>query len=77
MPEPADQRKRRRWPWLLALLFVLVLWWPARPPDFPQATVTLTRQRTPITTEVPIVVTEAGGEAARTGDCDRGTTSIG
>ena len=66
MPEPADQRKRRRWPWLLALLFVLVLVTGAAA-GLPQATVTLTRQRTPISTEVPIIVTESGGEAAPDG----------
>jgi hypothetical protein len=63
LPEPANQRQRRRWPWLVSLVILLALL-AAAAALLPQATVTLTRERTPITTDLLIAVTEPGSENA-------------
>jgi hypothetical protein len=62
-PEPAQleeiARKHRRWPWLVSLLVLLSLI-AAASALLPQATVTLTRERTPITTDLQLAVIESG-----------------
>jgi hypothetical protein len=62
LPLPAAERNRRRWPWFLSLLVLLALLAGAAA-GLPSSTVTLTRQRTPITTELRVAVTEPGSSA--------------
>ncbi len=67
MPVPVEHRKRRKWPWLVSLLVLLLLLAGAAA-WLPQATVTLTRERTPLTSQVPVIVTEPGETLANPGD---------
>lgn len=62
MPEPVSQRRRRRWPWLVSLLILLGVIVGAAA-ILPQATVTLTRERSAVTTDLLIAVTEPGVES--------------
>jgi len=60
-------RKRRRWPWLVSLVLLLVIALAAAGLLVPQATVTLTRQRTPLTAEVTFAVSDPDTGAAPDG----------
>jgi hypothetical protein len=60
IPEPVTPKKRRRWPWVTALVLLIVAGLAAAGLFVPSATITITSAHTPITTSVVFAVTAPG-----------------